>query len=221
HRLPLEETRPLPRSQPPAVPRRVSMAPWLAASDAPVPQVHVLSNGHYHVLTTDAGDVTSRWEKVTLTRGNGDGTLDSGGFRIYLRDAKDGELFGPFQSARDASGGVLFHPHMVELQARSADIVVRESITVAPNANVEIHFVSVSNEGNRRRRLLITSYGEVVLDDAGAARSHPAFSKLFVESEHLPDRNALLFQRRPRSLRDQPACLVHMLVLPRAGARLA
>src|SRR5262249_35582608 len=34
-------------------------------------------------------------------------------------------------------------------------------------------------------------------------------------------RNALLFQRRPRSLRDQPACLVHMLVLPRAGARLA
>src|SRR5262249_26254427 len=89
------------------------------------------------------------------------------------------------------------------------------------NANVEIHFVSVSNEGNRRRRLLITSYGEVVLDDAGAARSHPAFSKLFVESEHLPDRNALLFQRRPRSLRDQPACLVHMLVLPRAGASLA
>ena len=60
----------------------------------------------------------------------------------------------------------------------------------------------------RRRRLSFTSYGEVVLDDAVAVRNHPAFSKLFVESEYLADRHALLFQRRPRSPRDEPACLI-------------
>src|SRR6185295_9751557 len=109
---------------------------------------------------------------------------------------KQPPLFIQRPLATNATSDVMFHPHMAEFNARSDDIIVRESITVAPNADVEIHFVTLSNEGNQRRRLVVTSYGEVVLDAPLAGRNHPAFSKLFVESEYLPDRGALLFQRR-------------------------
>ncbi len=41
---------------------------------------------------------------------------------------------------------------------------------------------------------------------------HPAFNKLFIESEYDPELNALVFHRRPRSANEAPVFLVHMLV---------
>src|SRR6185295_19222028 len=58
-----------------------------------------------------------------------------------------------------------------------------------------------------------------VLQDPAADRRHPAFAKLFVESEYLPELNALLFRRRPRGAEDRELFLVHMMVLPSNGAR--
>ena len=221
-RPPLEQTRPPVRVHLTAAPRRPSLDPWAVVRDAPFPQAHVLSNGTYSLLVTDAGGVASRWRQLALTRWAADTTLDEGGFRIYLRNARTAALWTAFQgpASADAKPNVWFHPHMVELQAHDGDIVARESITVAPNADVEIRIVTLSNEGRRRERFLVTSYGEVVLDDAATDRSHPALSKLFVESEYLADRHALLFHRRPRSPRDEPAYLLHMMVLPSAGATL-
>ncbi|MGE0521231.1 MAG: hypothetical protein AB7P78_19795, partial [Candidatus Binatia bacterium] len=65
---------------------------------------------------------------------------------------------------------------------------------------------------------VVAGYAEVVLGDAAADRRHPAFSKLFVESEYLPDEHALVFRRRRRTTQDTPLYLVHAMALPR-GAR--
>src|SRR5690606_4481638 len=41
---------------------------------------------------------------------------------------------------------------------------------------------------------------------------HPAFNKLFIESEFLPDLNLQIFKRRPRSNDEAPIWMGHMLV---------
>jgi cyclic beta-1,2-glucan synthetase len=60
-----------------------------------------------------------------------------------------------------------------------------------------------------------------VVGDAAEDQRHPAFSKLFVESEYVEDVHALVFHRRPRSARAPAAWLAHVLVLPSARARPA
>ena len=73
--------------------------------------------------------------------------------------------------------------------------------------------MNILNDSDRPRRLKLTSYGEVVLAEQAADRRHPAFNKLFIESEYLPKENALLFQRRPRSADEKPVVLVHAMVI--------
>ncbi|MCZ7666743.1 MAG: hypothetical protein M5U34_05690 [Chloroflexi bacterium] len=67
--------------------------------------------------------------------------------------------------------------------------------------------------GEQTRRLRLTSYGEVSLTDFATDNRHPAFAKLFVESEYLPLENALFFRRRPRAADEEPRLMAHMLIL--------
>ncbi|MBE9524928.1 MAG: glycosyl transferase family 36, partial [Chloroflexi bacterium] len=62
------------------------------------------------------------------------------------------------------------------------------------------------------RKLRLTSYGEVVLTAQTADQRHPAYNKLFIESEYLPELNALLFRRRPRSSDEKEIYLMHLFV---------
>ncbi len=77
----------------------------------------------------------------------------------------------------------------------------------------EIRRVNILNESNRPRILKLTSYGEVVLAAQATDQRHPAFNKLFIQSEYLAQENALLFQRRPRSVDEKPIFLVHAMVI--------
>ena len=54
---------------------------------------------------------------------------------------------------------------------------------------------------------------------AGGDAAHPAFSKLFVETEFVPECHALLARRRPRDATSAPAWAVHVLAAPPSGAR--
>ena len=49
----------------------------------------------------------------------------------------------------------------------------------------------------------MTSYAEVVLAPPAADALHPAFSNLFVQTEIVRDRQAILCTRRPRSVEER------------------
>jgi len=51
------------------------------------PEVHLLSNGRYHLAISNAGGGYSRWRDLAVTRWREDGTCDCWGTFIYLRDA--------------------------------------------------------------------------------------------------------------------------------------
>src|SRR5207245_195172 len=58
-----------------------------------VPEVHLLSNGRYHVLVSNAGGGYSRCRDLALTRWREDSTRDCWGTFLYLRDVASGEFW--------------------------------------------------------------------------------------------------------------------------------
>lgn len=195
---------------------RAELGSWRVPTDAPLPQAHFLSNGEYSVLITSAGGGHSHWREVDLTRWRADTTLDNWGTWVYVQDRDSGALWSAGYQPTctpPVDQGVRFHAHQARFWRRDHDICVRTEITVPPDDDVEIRRITLTNHSGRPRRLRLTSYGEVVLAPQATDRCHPAFNKLFIESEYLPELNALLFHRRPRSAEETPLYLVHLLTV--------
>jgi len=192
--------------------QQISASPWSVSAQPPAPSVHFLSNGRYGVLITSAGAGYSTWQDLDLTRWRADTTRDDWGAWIYLQDLENGDLW----SAADQPTGTLpesqavqFYPHMAEFRRSDHGLGVTMEITVAPEDDVEIRRISLTNHTERVRRIALTSYGEIILAPQAADARHPAFNKLFIESEYVPDTNMLLFQRRPRSATEELIYLAH------------
>ena len=78
-------------------------------------------------------------------------------------------------------------------------IETRLAITVSPEDDVEVRRVSLVNRTALLREIEVTSLVEIVLAPSADDLSHPAFHKLFLETEYRPECTALLCGRRPRS----------------------
>lgn len=194
--------------------RAVSSAPWRVPVETPIPQVHVLAQGDASVMITNAGGGYSQWRKLALTRWRADSTLDGWGTWIYVQDCESGAFWSATcqpVGCRPEHQDVMFYPYKAEFRRWDNGISLRTEIAVGAGG-VEIRHISILNDSDRPRRLKLTSYGEVALAGQSADRRHPAFNKLFIESEYLPRERALLFERRPRTPDENPAVLIHALV---------
>jgi len=219
-----EDVRPARSLQP-----RTAPTPWRAPLDSSTSQVHILSNGRYSVLITNAGGGYSSWqdgspqaEMIALTRWRADTTLDNWGTWIYVQERDSRALWSAGYRPTcvpPEDQDVLFYAHQAKFWRRDRDLCVRTEITVPPGDDVEVRRVTLINHSGRARRVTLTSYGEVVLAPQSADRRHPAFNKLFIESERLFEANrevnGLLFRRRPRSAEEELVYLVHLVVTER------
>jgi cyclic beta-1,2-glucan synthetase len=191
---------------------RPALDPWHVSPDTPYTQVHTLSNGKYSLLISAAGSGFSRWEGIELTRWRDDPTLSDRGSWIYVEDRLNGQMWSvtrqPTMTTPDRSA-VNFYPHRVEFERQDRELVLRTTVMVAPNDDVEIRRVSLINYGSGSRVLALTSYAEIILTQQSADQRHPAYNKLFIESEFLEKEGLLLFRRRPRSAEEKPIYLAH------------
>ena len=175
----------------------------------------LLTNGRYTTLLTAAGTGYSAWGQLAVSRWNADPTEDGDGFFIYLRDLENGAFWslGQLPVPRIAdSQHAQFGPGLIELTRRDGDIATRLDVCVARENDIELRRVTLRNDSERPRRIELTSYIEVVLNDPAADAAHPAFSKLFVQTERVTGSNVLLARRRPRAATEPPCWLVHALV---------
>jgi cyclic beta-1,2-glucan synthetase len=216
HTAPLEE---IPVEGPVAMrgaETELTAAPWSVPVLTPFPQTHYLGNGRYGLLITNAGGGFDRWQEVDLTRWRADTTGDNWGTWIYLQDLDSGGLMSV--SAQPVPGqtgqhDVTFAPHKADFQYSGEAISCHMEVIVAPSDDVAIRRVRLTNQSGNTRRLRLVSYGEIVLGEQAGDRRHPAFNKLFVTSSYLPEQNALLFTRRPRSGQENPPFMAHALVV--------
>lgn len=196
-------------------PEPIMTEPWLVPTQTPSPLVHYLSNGRFRSLITNNGSGTCDWNDIALTRWRPDAVQDDWGCWLYVQDLDNGTLWSatPQPTGKPSDSlQVEFHPHMATFHHRQHGISLQTDIVVAPEDDVEIRRYSLTNSSDQPRRLRLTTYGEVVLAPRATDLRHPAFAKLFVESEYLPASNALLFRRRPRAHDEEALFLAHMLL---------
>ncbi len=179
------------------------------------PEVHLLSNGRYHVVVSSAGGGYSRWRDLAVTRWHEDATRDCWGSFIYLRDVDTGEFWSAaYQPTLRALKGyeAIFTQARAEFRQRHAGLEIHTEISVSPEDDVELRRVTLTNHSHTKRRIELTSYAEVVLALPAADAAHPAFSNLFVQTEFVRVHPALLCTRRPRSAGEQPPWLLNLMV---------
>ncbi len=186
--------------------------------DVNPPVVNYLSNGKYSLMITSDGDGFSQYEDRMLYRWRSDTFADTGNY-IYIKDMKQGKFWStayhPTRTEPD-NYEVVFCPHQTEFKRRDGDISSHMIVSVDADYNLEIRKVTLTNHGDVEKQLEVTSYLEVVDDTHLAELSHPAFNKLFFESEYLEEQEIFLAKRRRKKEEDNPY-LMHMV---RTGAKL-
>jgi len=182
----------------------------------PTPRTHLLSNGNYSVMLTAAGSGFSRWRDIALTRWREDPTCDPWGFYIFLRDVFNGHVWSAgYQPIGRESEiyEVAFFEERAEIRRKDGPIRTLMEIIVSPQDDAEVRRLSLTNEGRGVREIELTSYSEVVLSPPAADSAHPAFSKMFVQTEFVAERGALLATRRPRDPGQSQPWMAHFISL--------
>jgi cyclic beta-1,2-glucan synthetase len=197
---------------------------WAVRPDEGLPQALALSNGRLSALVTATGAGGLRWGVHAITRWHADMTADPWGHWLYIQDVASDTLWSPYRAPMGTHGDleVRFAPHEAEFHAMHGGVSARVAVTVAPGADVEIRRLTLINDRPVPRLLHVTNYAEVSLARPEEDRRHPAFVKLFVESEFRPEVEALVFRRRPASPDDPPLFLAHTVAYrPGAGEIVA
>ncbi|MFI0609272.1 MAG: GH36-type glycosyl hydrolase domain-containing protein [Anaerolineae bacterium] len=204
-----EETRAAP-AVPARTPRRVR------TPHTPYPRAQILSNGSYRALVTNSGGGASLCGEMAVTRWRPDPTRDPGSQFIYLRDVHSGEVWSaayqPIGKEPD-SYLVEFLAEKVTFRRRDHDIECQLEIAVSPEDDTEVWRVSLTNKSDRPREIELTSFVEISLGGIPEDVAHPAFGKLFIETEWLAGSTTLIARRRPRADEDPTRYAFHVIAV--------
>ncbi len=179
------------------------------------PATHLLSNGRYSVMLTTAGSGYSRWQDFAVTRWREDPTRDDWGSYIYLRDVRGG---GVWSAGLQPSGAepdqyeVIFSEDRAEFARRDGTLTTTLEILVSAEEDAEVRRVSISNAGTETREIELTSYAELALVPQATDIAHPAFAKLFVQTEYFAEAGAIVATRRKRTPAEPEIWAAHLVV---------
>ena len=187
--------------------------------DTAIPEVQLQLNGRYHVMVTSGGGGYSRWKNLAVTRWREDAACDNWGAFCYIRDVASGHLWSTTHQPtlqRADTYEAAFATGRATFRRRDRDVETHTEIAVSPEDDVELRRVRITNGSTARKVLDVTSYAEIVLAPPATDAAHPAFSKLFVETELLRERQAILCSRRPRAPDEPTPWLFHLLTTPKS-----
>ena len=182
----------------------------------PAPATLLLSNGRYTSLVTAAGSGFSRWGDLAITRWREDATCDDFGSYVFLRDVRSGAVWSagaqPVGAEPDRYS-VVFNEDRAFFARHDGALSTTMEVIVSSEDDAEVRRISVTNAGSRIREVEVTSYAELVLAPQASDVAHPAFSKLFVETEYLPAVGAVLATRRRRAPSEPEVWAAHLSVV--------
>ena len=180
--------------------------------DLSPPRLHTLSNGSFSTVITHSGSGYAKTGGITLNGWKADATTDPLGLFFYIKDVESGEFWSgmhqPVKRKPDRYD-TWFHNGKVICSRVDNWIETTSEICVSPDHPIELRKLTFTNYSDCKRVLEITSYAEVILNGLAHHNAHPAFSKLFIETEYLEKNHAILAKRRPRSEDESPAYLIH------------
>ncbi len=209
------------RAEAPEPERRVSRAAvppterTREGAAALAPGLHLLSNGRLSLRLTPAGGGQLRWRGLAITRWHPDLTTPDTGDYLYLREERTGRVWSataePVRGTPDHYS-VHFSEDRVRYVRQDGSLRTTVEHHLSPESDAVVRTVTVRNASSHPRVLTITSYAELVLGREADDDAHPAFSKLFVQTEHLPDIGGIVATRRRRSPGDPEVWAAHFIV---------
>lgn len=182
----------------------------------PMPEVHLLSNNRFHVMMTNSGGGYIRWGDLALTRWQADAGRDNYGLFCYVQDIGTGHTWSATHQptcARADFYEAIFSQGAVEYRRLDHNIEIHTRVAVSPEDDIGVRRLTITNRSRRERVLELTTYGEVVLTPPHAEASHPAFNSLFIKTEVLRDKEAILCTRRPRTPEDKTPWMMHAMLI--------
>ena len=179
-----------------------------------LPEIQLLSNGHYQVMITNSGGGYSRWRNIAVTRWREDSTKDDLGIFCYIKDVNTGRFWSnthqpTLQSARNYEA--IFSQGHVEFKRTDFGIDTKTEIVISPEDDTELRRIKIINKTQSVRVFDITSYAEVVMATQASDEAHPAFSNLFVQTQISREHNTIYCTRRPRSEEERPPWMFHLM----------
>ena len=178
------------------------------------PRLHLLGHGELSTLVSSTGGGVTTWKGIDVNRFREDPVLEAGGIYVYIRNLSSQRTWSAgYQPtcAKPDSYDASFAIDRVELHRRDGFIETTTEILPSPEHPAEVRRITLTNHGDRPIDIDLTSYTEVVLAARGADLAHRVFGSLFIETEVLPERGALLARRRPRSPGEEEVWLVQLL----------
>jgi cyclic beta-1,2-glucan glucanotransferase len=186
-----------------------------------IPKSRLLSNGSLNLMLTNTGGGYTQWNGLELTRWRSDRTADLWGSYLYL-----------YEEEKDRIWSAAYHPvgresddYEVEFSLdrvtfTRTDFSIRSvtDVIVSPEDDVEIRRLSLTNQSDTQRKLNLTSYFELSMAEHNADRQHPAFNKLFIQTEALPDSHMLLAYRRSRTTKSPEIFVAHRIAADLTGS---
>lgn len=218
----------VPRNVPAAPPRakdvligavQITDVPTMRVFDAPaeaVPTAHLLSNGNYGVMLTATGEGFSRWRDLAITRWRSEATEAALGSFVFVRDRASGMLWsaGVQPIRADAqSHRAVFCEHHASFTRQAPHFATTTEVVVSAEDDAEARRVTLTNTGRSAREVDVTSYAELALAPQSADQAHPAFSKMFVVTDYLPELGVVIATRRRRSPTDPEVWAAHIAVV--------
>ena len=167
------------------------------------------------MIVTSSGGGASSWSSVALSPPCTDCQEEVDGFSLLIRDLDDDRSWVLGRADLLSSSGrclVQSRPGVITIEHEEDGIAASVEIGVDPERALELRRLRVRNTGERDRRLEVISYIEVVLNAPAAHLAHPAFSKLFVQTERHAEGSTLLAHRRPRGNDERSLWAGHSLI---------
>jgi cyclic beta-1,2-glucan synthetase len=188
------------------------------------PMTLLLSNGRYDLMITNSGGGYSGWKGREISRWQSDRTCDARGIFCYLHEKETDRLWS-----------ATYHPVGGTPEKYSVDFTLDRAIfrrsdngleteaevCVSPEDDAEVRRITLANNSSRTRQVSLTSYIELSMALHNADRQHPAFNKLFIQTEAIADSQVLLAYRRPRSEDEPPLYVAHRLTFEPGETDLA
>ncbi|ADK16855.1 N,N'-diacetylchitobiose phosphorylase [Clostridium ljungdahlii DSM 13528] len=181
-----------------------------------IPVVNIISSNNYSMMITNSGSGYSKRGNMTIYRWREDATKDDTGMFFYIKNINSNEYWSAAYEPCEHEGEeyeVVFSPDKSEFRRKDGNLRTYTEVTVCQEEEGEVRRISITNTGEKRREVEITSYMEVTLSPYNADLVHPAFQKLFIETEFIHNPVCLLASRRPRKKDEKRPWLVQTIAL--------
>ncbi len=154
---------------------------------------NVISNGKYTIVSNMQGNGYSKLDNLLINRYKETADYNQGIF-FYIKNLDSKQIWA---NTPEKKSKVIFAPEVTKYSRIDGSIETKTKITIAPEDNVEIRRLELTNNGNNVQTLEVTSYFEPVLSSSIQDYAHTAFNNLFLIFKEI-ENGSILIKRKKR-----------------------